>query len=348
MNIAVMILSVLAAAFLLTIIFLLKTLKQTRASLQELLRESESLEETPDMTDSDIYFKIDRDFNLTFASESTAKVLGAAPDVIIGKSLIGSLVDDTPATKEFLTETFKQIAKKQTTLNTQMLFKRQDGKTLLMLVRIRPILNEILECSGLSFLGKDLSQADTLENQLSSFQSLDPFTDVFNESAFIKRFAHDFSLANRYNKELSTVVIELKDIYDFAAKGIDFETADKILKNVGGVCQQALAEDNYAGRIDKTKIIMALKNTSREEALQLSISLFKKAVDTIKSLRIDEANAQMMVISYSNRKGFTDSIDAMSSRINRHLALALKQKNYGIVSSDKRYSASLDLENING
>ncbi len=348
MNPAIMILSVLATAFLLTIIFLLKTLKQTKASLQELLRESENQEEAPTITDNDIYFKIDNNFNLTSISESATSVLGIAPHTLIGQSLIGNLTEDNTTTKDFLEGTLKQVGKKQTTLNTQMLLKRQDGKTMLMLVRIRPILNEVLDCCGLSFLCKDLSQADTLEDKLSDFQSLDPFTNILNETALMKRFSHDFKLANRYNKELSSVVIELKDIYDFVAKGIDFETADKILKNVGTVCLGVLDDENYVGRVDKTKITIVLKNTSREEALQLSISLFGKIVHEIKSLRIDEANAAMIVISYSNRKGFIDSFDAMISRINRHINLALKQKNYGIISSDKRYSAATDLENIKG
>ena len=54
----------------------------------------------------------------------------------------------------------------------------------------------------------------------------------------------------------------------------------------------------------------------------------------------------MIVISYSNRKGFTDSFDAMFARLERHISMALKQKDYGIVSSDPRRPALVDLENI--
>ena len=54
----------------------------------------------------------------------------------------------------------------------------------------------------------------------------------------------------------------------------------------------------------------------------------------------------MIVVSYSNRKGFTDSFDAMMARIERHINMALKQKEYGIVSSDTRRPVVVDLENI--
>ena len=87
-------------------------------------------------------------------------------------------------------------------------------------------------------------------------------------------------------------------------------------------------------------------NAFAEQALQKAIYLFGSIVPAIKNLRIDEANAQMIVITYSNRKGFADSFDAMLARLNRHISMALKQKIYGIVSSDSRRQDLVDLENI--
>lgn len=348
MNIVVAALAVLTAALLLVILFLSRTLKQTKSSLQELLRESETFKEKPKVENGDIYFKINHDFNIVSIDDAGGTELGFDATELQGRPVAGALMEDNEATKEFLRETFNKAAKKQTTFNTQLLLKRADGKNMLVLARIRPILNEILKCEGLSFLCKDISQADSLEDKLLNFQSIDPFTDILNEKTLEKRFAHDFKLANRYNKELSAVVIELRDIYDFIAKGIDFETADKMLKNISSLCLEALPEEGYAGRVDKTKIVMALKNTSRAQALQTAVSLLEKAVKSIKNLRIDEANAQMIVISYSDRKGFTDSYDAMSGRIQRHINMALKQKEYGIISSDRRQAVVVDLENIKG
>ena len=346
MNILVATLAVLAGAAILTAVFLFRTLKQTKASLQEFLVESETQKDAPKVEAGDVYFKVDDKFNITFVEETGARVLGITPQNMAGKPLLGNLMEDNEAAEEFLKETFSKIAKKQTTFNTQMLVKRSDGKNLLMLTRIRPILNEVLKTKGLSFLCKDMSQADMLKNQLSDFQSIDPFTNILNEKTLKKRFEHDFQLANRYNKELSAVVVELKDIYDFIAKGIDFETADKMLKNISSICVMSLQDDCYAGRVDKTKIILVMKNCQREKALQTAIDILEKSIDAIKKLRVDGANAQMIVISYSNRKGFSDSFDAMMARLERHINMALRQKDYGIVSSDTRRPLLVNLENI--
>ena len=343
-----LIFGVLAVVFAATSLVLFKSLKRLKSEIQELLRET-TLAEEPQQNDSgDIYFKIDDSFNLTFINDAGAKELGYQPEFLCERALTETILENNDANTAFLKEIFAKISKKQSTVTSQLLLKRRDGKTLLMLVRIRPLLNEILKCTGLSFLCKDLSQADRLKSELSDYQSIDPFTDILNEKTLLTRFEHDFNLANRYNKELSTLVIELKDIYAFISKGIDFETADKMLKNICSMCLESLPPEGYTGRIDKTKIFMVLKNTPRAKAAQLAGDILKSAVEIIKTLRIDESNAQMIIISYSNRKGFADSYDAMIGRIQRHINTALKQKIYGIFSSDSRQTTLSDLENIKG
>lgn len=348
MNVLTMTLAVAATAFLMTSVFLFKMLKQTKANLQELLRETEAPEQQTKVDAGDIYFKTDEQFTISFAEESGIRELGYTIEDVIGRPLLHTLAEDNEANREFLQETFDKLSKKPATFNTQMLIRRNDGKNMLVLTRIRPILDEILQCRGLSFLCKDIALADSLNKKLDEFQSRDPFTDVLNEQALRQRFEHDFKLATRYNKELSAIVVELRDIYEFAAKGIDFETADKILKDVGDIAMTLLPEGGYAGRVDKTKIVMIMPEISREEARQAAVLIFDKSIAAIRSLRIDSANAQMIVISYSNRKGFTDSYDAMAGRLERHINLALKHKDYGIVSSDSRTTQSIgaDLENI--
>ena len=76
-----------------------------------------------------------------------------------------------------------------------------------MLCRERPILNEILECEGISFLCKDISEAEAWKENLSQFQERDIFTNTLNEATLLDRFEHDFQLAKRYNRQFSCVVV---------------------------------------------------------------------------------------------------------------------------------------------
>ena len=316
MDILIAVLAVAAASFLMTTLFLFKTLKQTKNSLQELLREAETPDQASKVDVGDVYFKVDEQFNVSFVNEAGIRGLGYHAEDIVGKPLLGSLVENNEANREFLQETFGNLAKKQTTFNTQMLVRRADNKNMLMLTRIRPILDEILQCRGLSFLCKDISQANKMQDKIKAYEAIDPFTNLLNEQTLKQRLEHDFKLAGRYNKELSTI---------------------------GGIVVDLLPDGCYAGRVEKTKIVMVLKDFSREQALQKAVLLFERSIDAIRALRIDAANAQMIVIAYSDRKGFTDSYDAMTGRLERHISMALKQKEYGIVSSER---GKAGLENI--
>ncbi len=349
MLIAVILLAFLCLAALVAAFVFFREWQQTRRSLQELLLEAEEAQKSQvEHTNGDVYLKIDEQFNISFIEESGAKTLGYTAAELTEKPIIGTLLEDVKANNDALNEMFGKSAKKQTTFNTQMLIRRKDGKNMLMLVRIRPILNEILKCKGLSLLCKDISKADSLQRELKDFQSIDPFTNILNETTLKSRFEHDFKLANRYNKELSAIIVELCDLYDFIAKGIDFETADNMLKKVSNICIASLPKDSYAGRVDKTKIVLALKNTSRKTAQELSEKIYKESVETIKKLRVDGTNAQMIIISYSDRKGFTDSFDAMYGRMLHHINMSLKNREYGLVSSKQKARSLADLENIKG
>lgn len=208
-----------------------------------------------------------------------------------------------------------------------------------MLCRERPLLNEILECEGISFLCKDLSEAKAWEENLNQFQHRDIFTNGLNEQALLERFEHDFKLAKRYNKDFSCVTVELRDIYDFISRGIDFETADKLLKVMSDVCFSNLTPNANIGRVDKTKIVMVLNGTNREKALAIAQKIMKESVPAIRQLGVDEYNAQMIVITYSDRKNVNDTFESMWSRLRRHIKTALKNREYGVISSELRGKA---------
>lgn len=313
-----------------------KKLKQTKQSFKELLKETEELQSDETEDEIEIYFKADSEFNITFINESGAKLLGYTNDELQDKPLIGTLLENTTAQTELLNSTLNKMRKDQNTLNTQISIILSNGQKKLMLCRLRPILNEILECSGISFLCTDISEAYTWKQNLANFQKIDIITNTLNEGALLHKFAHDFQLARRYNRDFSCIVIELKDIYDFISKGIDFETADKMLKTVSEVCIKNLPDNTAIGRVDKTKFFIFATGLSKQGAYNIAEKIFQDVIPAIKDLRVDEYNAQMMVITYTNRKNFNDTYDTMLSRVRRHINAALRQRNYGIISADER------------
>ena len=328
---------ILIVLLLLTLVLLLRNkLKQTSRNLKELIKENDNQQSSPQVTNGDIYFKVDKDFNITFINESGADILGYTPQALIGQPVFGTLMEDRVAQREALSATLSKMCKHQSTINTRTVLLKHNQQKQLMLCRERPILNEILECEGISFLCKDISEAEAWKENLSQFQERDIFTNTLNETTLLNRFEHDFQLAKRYNRPFSCVVVELRDIYDFISMGIDFETADRMLKVVSDVCFANLTPNANIGRVDKTKIFMVLNGAERETARAIAFKILEESVPAIKKLRVDGYNAQMMVITYTNRRNFSDTYDGMLARIRRHISTSLKHREYGVVSSDDR------------
>lgn len=324
------------------IVFLHVKLHKARQNIKELLVENDTqTTQNTQHPQGDVYFKTDLDFLITYANEATFNLLGYSPEELIGKHVLGTVFENNDANLKTLLSDFGKVSKKQATVNTDQILIKKDGEKILMKCRGRPLLNGVLKCEGMSFMCKDMREANRLEQKLQSLADKDILvTGTLNEDAFIKRLEHDFRVSKRYNNDFSLIVIELSDIYEFINKGIDFETGDKLLKSTAEICIDTAGRDASIGRFDKTKFGIILNKTSRERAVELSGNLYNLIVEKIRTLGVDEYNAEMIVISYTNRKNINDTDDAMLERVRRHIRNALHNRQYGIISSDLRSKPS--------
>ncbi len=324
------------------IAFLHFKLNKAKKNIKELLIENDTQAiQNNQHPQGDVYFKTDLDFLITYANEATFNLLGYTADELIGQHVLGTIFENNDANLKTLLSDFGKVSKKQATINTDRILIKKDGEKILMKCRGRPLLNGVLKCEGMSFMCKDMSETNRLEQELKSIVNKDILvTGTLNEDAFIKRLEHDFKVSKRYNNDFSLIVIELADIYEFINKGIDFETGDKLLKATAEICVSATGKDVSIGRFDKTKFGIILNKTNRDEAVKLSGNLYNLIVEKIRTLGVDEYNAEMIVISYTNRKSINDTDDAMLERVRRHIRNALNNRQYGIMSSDFRSKPS--------
>lgn len=327
------------------ILFLARKIRILKQNIKELLQENDKQTSIQAPSLSDMYFKVDRDMLITFVNEATLKATGFSEEELLNQPLFGTLLENNDANQKMMFSILAKVGKTQATVNSDLIILHKDGKKQLMRCRYRPLLNEILACEGMSLMCKDYSQPEVLQEKLQIYQKRDILltADILNEAAFMERFEHDAKLAKRYNQDFCLVVVELCDIYDFINKGINFETGDKMLKNVAEICLQEAGENRWVGRFDKTKFGIVLNKTTRDEALTLSQKLSEHIIKCIRSLGVDEYNAAMFVISYTNRKDYNDSADFMLSRVRKHIEFALRARKYGIISSDSRLIKPLGL-----
>lgn len=314
------------------ILMIKKRLKVLNRRIKELIKENDS--QHPENSNSEICFKTDRNLNITYVNEALCHELGLDNNKIIGTSIFGSLLEDNNAVRSHIKGYINRIIKKADIINNQLVLINHNGEKKLVQCHQRPILNEILECEGISFVCRNISETQELQEKLENLKELDLLTGILNQEAFFTRLEQDFNLAKRYNRDFSLLVVELHDLCDFINKGISFERGDNLLKDIANLCQNLIGDQCFAGRFEKTKIGLILNGYTRGKAGKLANSVYAQAKPLIRTLGVDEYNAQMLILSYTERKGFNDTFDNMLERTRRHIKNAMRRHQYGVTTSD--------------
>ena len=82
-------------------------------------------------------------------------------------------------------ENLNRLIKNQATLNVEGLLFKKDGSSFNVRCRKRPILNEILKCTGISYLCEDITETKIWKQKLNTYASHDFLIgDILNEEAF--------------------------------------------------------------------------------------------------------------------------------------------------------------------
>ena len=311
-------------------------IKKLRQSFKEVLNDLHNQMPKEQRNKGEIYLHLDKDMNITFMNDMAREFFHLNPEKQ-KCSAADVLARETPANLTFLQNCLNRLSRNPETINNKIALKFPDNRIVHLKIRIRPILDEILNCVGMSIVLRDDSETELLRQKLKNIGRRDILNkDILNEKAFSPLMEREFNRCKRYNLNFSLIMVELRDIYDFVCRGINFETGDQLLIKAGRICHLVNAKNQKTARLDKTKLAIMLPETARENAAEIASGLYYPLVKMVQQLGVDKANAQMMVISYTNLKNFNDSPDALMGRLNRHIAQARRRRDYGIKSSDRK------------
>ena len=304
----------------------------------ELVQESNILtaNESARLQNYYLKFNIDKDMKITQVNGDTLSYSGYTRESLIGQNVLGTLLKDVPANKEMLDESFRQLKKKKRIISSEQVLQKADGTKIPVLLRARPILNELLHCRGISFWGYTLKQQLNLEKQLRQEQEKDQLIgEILNAESFCKYLEDKAKICNRYNKPLLLIVVELADIYNFVNKGFSFEKGDKLLRLTADACVESTGKDAVIGRFEHTKIGIILENFADEKIEELTQILWDNLIANVRKLNVDKVNAGMIGIYYTRRKN-NDEAENMLSRTRKYLSNSLAIHRYGVGTRDKK------------
>jgi diguanylate cyclase (GGDEF)-like protein/PAS domain S-box-containing protein len=121
----------------------------------------------------------------------------------------------------------------------------------------------ILECFS------DISEQKALENQLREMAETDFLTGLFNRRHFIERTEKEVSRSKRYDHPLSMIILDI-DYFKSINDRFGHAAGDKVLKGIGQICQEAVRDTDFVGRIGGEEFAVVLIEGNLEGAYMVA------------------------------------------------------------------------------
>ena len=332
-------------AYLLTIILFLIVhiiiLHRKLQDVSELIQESSLLSQSQEIAQNDEYylkFVVDKDFKISEVNDDLLKYGKFKAENLIGKNVLGNLLEDVAGNKEFLEDCKRKLKRKKRTFSCEQTLLKANMKSIPVLLRVRPVLNEKLIMKGISFWGYPLNRRIKLEKQLKNIKQKDQISgEIYNAETFVLKLEERVGIAGRRGQKLALIVIEIADVYNFVAKGFSFNSGDKLIRMVAEACVECCGNSAVLGRFDNTKFGLIFENefSEREKIKETADILLEKIVANIRKLNVDKANAGMVCVFYTSMHRFCDSADNMLSRSRIYLKNSCYCHDYGIGTIDR-------------
>ena len=186
----------LLAVLITTFIFMTNKIKKLRIEIKKLIKENENENKSENIISDDLIFKTDEDLIITSVNDNLLYILGFAENELVGKSIIGTIIEDKENIKANLKRYANKVLKKADIINSEMLIIDKKGETHLVYCHQRPILNEILQGKGICFVCKNIAQNKELKIKATEIKNIDALTEALNKEAFIERL--DYNRSSQY------------------------------------------------------------------------------------------------------------------------------------------------------
>ncbi len=258
-----------------------------------------------------IIISIDSNGRLAYANDYAEEIFGFTQEELIGHSAFDTIFpapEKHDAGNDIITRIFTnpKLYVEHETENV-----RKDGSKFWISWTNRVVYDENGNPSEIRSVGFDISKRKKLENELKVLSALDPVTNVLNRQAFLEAGAKELKRSNRYNRQLSVIVMKLTFFQNLGSEQLRTFT-DEILQNVVQICRKSVRESDILGRIGDVEFGIILPETPQENAAFLSDRLKQKIQESALTAGGDFFISAIFGVAGKGKKD--DSIDTLLLR----------------------------------
>lgn len=272
-----------------------------------------------------IIISVDTSERLTDINDFGAEIFGYEKDEIIGKNVFGTIFP-MPDKKDSLDANIisRIFSNPKLYVEHETENIKKDGSKFWISWTNRVIYNEEGNPIEIKSVGFDISKRKKLEQELRYLASIDPLTGVLNRQTLLETGRVEVKRANRYNRQLSIMVMKL-DYFHSVNNNIASDTfSDEILHETVAICHRAMRDSDSIGRIGDVEFALILPETPAENAVFLAERLKSRIQE--KNLKSDSGAFVTATFGVAGKESKDDTIDSLLLRALNALQKTKKKK----------------------
>jgi len=112
---------------------------------------------------------------------------------------------------------------------------------------------------------RDITEKKRIQEQLTILATTDSLSGLYNRAEFMKLAQRELSLAQRYNKKLTLLMIDV-DFFKTINDTFGHAAGDEVIQVMGNLIRTNFRKNDLAGRLGGEEFVVLLRDTSLDEA----------------------------------------------------------------------------------
>ena len=203
---------------------------------------------------------------IVYVNPAFEKLMGYTREEVIGES---PRLLHGPNTDRQTRYRIRKAIQNGKPIRTELLKYSKDGQARWLDMNIVPLHDTNGELKHYASIERDLSRYKKMERQLANMALFDSLTGALSRAAFLQHAEKEFKRSKRYNRPLSTIMIDIdhfkriNDKYGHAA-------GDHVLQIFVEAIEEEIRSTEAIGRIGGEEFALLLPDTTQKAAAQLA------------------------------------------------------------------------------
>ncbi len=257
-----------------------------------------------------IIISVNTQNEMTYMNDYAEEFFGYSKEELLGKDIFDTIYTKKNSKESGQENVIAQIlAHPKMYVETEIEVKRKNGIKAWVSWTNRVMYDADGQPSEIRSVGFDITKRKQLEYELRSLSVYDSLTGVYNRQAFLEFGVKELKRANRYNRQLSLLIMRL-DFFQTLDSSREF--SDEILKDIIDVCANSIRESDIIGRLNDIEFGIILPETPIENASFLAEQLKLKIQERNLSNKNDFFVNAVFGVAEKTKKDLT--IDSLISK----------------------------------